>query len=76
MRYAQGGGLTPAEQEKREAVRPEAATRFEAGAGTEQIATVTRAGWWIDHCFSQPEDLTELIQAATGADRPTENPHF
>ncbi|MFJ5938564.1 hypothetical protein [Streptomyces sp. NPDC093071] len=38
--------------------------------------TVTRAGWWIDQRFSQPEDLPELLQAATGADRPTENPHF
>ncbi|MGW2525388.1 IS630 family transposase, partial [Streptomyces sp. NPDC001617] len=37
MRYAQGGGLTPAEQEKREAVRVEAAKWFEAGAGTARI---------------------------------------
>jgi transposase-like protein len=42
MRYAQGGGLTPAEQEKREAVRLEAAKWFEAGAGTAQIAADMR----------------------------------
>ncbi|MFE7028815.1 hypothetical protein ACFU9Y_00785 [Streptomyces sp. NPDC057621] len=38
--------------------------------------TVTRAGWWIDQRSSEPEDLTELLRAATGADRPTENPFF
>lgn len=37
---------------------------------------ITRAGWWIDQRTSQPEDLTELLQAATEADRPTENPYF
>lgn len=42
MRYTQGGGLTPAEQVKREAVRLEAAGRFEAGAGTAQTATELR----------------------------------
>jgi len=42
MRYAQGGGLTPAEQQKREAVRLEAAKRFEAGAGTGEIAVALR----------------------------------
>ncbi|MFD9825508.1 winged helix-turn-helix domain-containing protein [Streptomyces violascens] len=42
MRYAQGGGLTPVEQEKREAVRLEAAGRFEAGAGTAMIAAELR----------------------------------
>ncbi|MFI2354567.1 hypothetical protein ACH5AG_07735 [Streptomyces anulatus] len=38
--------------------------------------TVTRAGWWIDQRSSEPDDLTELLQAATEADRTTENPHF
>ncbi|MCX5100364.1 hypothetical protein [Streptomyces sp. NBC_00439] len=38
--------------------------------------TVTRAGWWLDQHSSEPDDLTELLQAATGADRTTENPHF
>ncbi|MEV6107811.1 winged helix-turn-helix domain-containing protein [Streptomyces sp. NPDC051940] len=42
MRYAQGGGLTLAEQGRREAVRLEAAKRFEAGAGTSQIAVDLR----------------------------------
>ncbi|MFD9633004.1 winged helix-turn-helix domain-containing protein [Streptomyces violascens] len=42
MRYAQGGGLTPAEQEKREAVRLEAARWFEADAGTARIAAALR----------------------------------
>jgi hypothetical protein len=37
---------------------------------------ITRAGWWIDQRSSEPGDLTELLQAATEADRPTENPHF
>ncbi|OCC11539.1 hypothetical protein [Streptomyces sp. PTY087I2] len=42
----------------------------------EATRCVTRAGWWIDQRFSEPGDLTELLQAATEADRPTENPHF
>ncbi|MFH9267215.1 hypothetical protein ACH4KN_23635 [Streptomyces sp. NPDC017546] len=37
---------------------------------------VTRAGWWIDQRSSEPGDLAELLQAASEADRPTENPHF
>ncbi|MEV7903044.1 hypothetical protein [Streptomyces anulatus] len=37
---------------------------------------VTRAGWWIDQRSCGSGDLAELLQAATGADRPTENPHF
>ncbi|WP_330457390.1 hypothetical protein OIB37_11055 [Streptomyces sp. NBC_00820] len=37
---------------------------------------ITRAGWWLDQRSSDPEDLTELLQAATEADRPAENPHF
>lgn len=42
MRYAQGGGLTPVEQVKRETVRLEAAKSFEAGAATAQIAIELR----------------------------------
>lgn len=42
----------------------------------ENARTVTRAGWWIDQRSSEPEDLTELLRAATEADRPTENPFF
>lgn len=42
----------------------------------EAARTVTRAGWWIDQRSSEPGGLTELLQAATEADRPTENPHF
>lgn len=38
--------------------------------------TITRAGWWIDQRSSEPDDLSELLQAATDADRPSENPHF
>ncbi|GLW57993.1 hypothetical protein [Kitasatospora phosalacinea] len=40
----------------------------------EQARTVTRAGWWIDQRSSEPGDLQELLEAATVADRPTENP--
>ncbi|MFI6948208.1 hypothetical protein [Streptomyces sp. NPDC050422] len=42
----------------------------------ETSRTVTRAGWWIDQRSSEPDDLAELLQAATETDRPTENPHF
>ncbi|MFF3536397.1 hypothetical protein ACFYXP_20920 [Streptomyces sp. NPDC002466] len=42
----------------------------------EAARTITRAGWWIDQRSSEPDDLTELLQAATEADQPTENPHF
>ncbi|WP_053731049.1 helix-turn-helix domain-containing protein [Streptomyces sp. WM6378] len=42
MRYPQKGRLTPAEQEKRESVRLEAAERFEAGAGTAKVAAELR----------------------------------
>lgn len=42
----------------------------------ENARTVTRAGWWIDQRSSEPEDLAELLMAANGADRPTENPFF
>ncbi|MFJ8107992.1 hypothetical protein [Streptomyces sp. NPDC096132] len=37
---------------------------------------LTRAGWWIDQRDADPSDLPELLAAATGGDRPTENPHF
>ncbi|MGV9791010.1 hypothetical protein [Streptomyces sp. NPDC003435] len=42
----------------------------------EAARTVTRAGWWIDQRTSEPDDLDELLQAATETDRPTENPYF
>ncbi|MFD9206563.1 hypothetical protein ACFVZM_09780 [Streptomyces sioyaensis] len=42
----------------------------------EAARAVTRAGWWIDQRSSEPDDIAELLQAATEADRPTENPHF
>ncbi|MFI2116705.1 hypothetical protein ACH489_19770 [Streptomyces rubiginosohelvolus] len=42
----------------------------------EAARRVTHAGWWIDQRSSEPGDLTELLRAATEADRPTENPHF
>jgi putative transposase len=38
MRYAQGGGLTPGEQEKRELLRLEVAERFARGDRVEDIA--------------------------------------
>ena len=41
----------------------------------ESARTITRAGWWIDQRSSEPDDLAELLQAATEADRPTENPY-
>jgi len=37
---------------------------------------LTRAGWWIDQRNADPADLPELLEAAAGSDRPTENPHF
>ncbi|MGW3073945.1 hypothetical protein [Kitasatospora sp. NPDC001132] len=40
----------------------------------DQARTITRAGWWIDQRASEPGDLPELLDAATDADRPTENP--
>ncbi|MEV1026658.1 hypothetical protein [Streptomyces sp. NPDC050264] len=40
------------------------------------IRPVTRAGWWIDQRDADPVDLPELLEAASPADRPTENPHF
>lgn len=38
--------------------------------------TITHAAWFIDQRSSEPGDLAELLDAATDADRPTENPHF
>ncbi|MEV6057801.1 helix-turn-helix domain-containing protein [Streptomyces sp. NPDC052107] len=38
MRYAQGGGLMPEEQEKRERVRLEAVERFARGERSEAVA--------------------------------------
>jgi hypothetical protein len=40
-----------------------------------QARTLTRAGWWIDQRDAEPADLPELLQAATDADRSTENPY-
>jgi transposase-like protein len=42
MRYAQGGGLTPEEQEKRDRLRLEATERFTQGDQTEAIARELR----------------------------------
>jgi hypothetical protein len=42
----------------------------------DKARTVTRAGWWIDQRSSEPGDLAELLDAATDADRPTENPYL
>ncbi|WP_058043948.1 hypothetical protein [Streptomyces roseifaciens] len=41
----------------------------------EKVRTVTRAGWWIDQRDADGADLPELLEAATDADRPTENPY-
>ncbi|NEA56582.1 hypothetical protein G3I60_21195 [Streptomyces sp. SID13666] len=55
----------------------EGGTSEAAWEGIEDAArTITRAGWWLDQRSSEPGDLSELLQAATAADRPTENPHF
>ncbi|MFG2712308.1 hypothetical protein ACGFX2_17390 [Streptomyces goshikiensis] len=40
------------------------------------LRPLTRAGWWIDQRDADPEDLPELVEAATSDDRPTENPFF
>jgi transposase len=44
MRYAQGGGLTPAEQQARERVRLDASARFARGEKTADIAAEFRVG--------------------------------
>ena len=41
----------------------------------EKIRTVTRASWWIDQRDADGTDLPELLDAATEADRGTENPY-
>lgn len=41
----------------------------------EKARTITRAGWWIDQRDADGTDLPELLDAATEADRGTENPH-
>ncbi|CAL9365282.1 hypothetical protein SUDANB105_00750 [Streptomyces sp. enrichment culture] len=40
----------------------------------EKARTITRAGWWIDQRDAKGADLLELLDAATEADRGTENP--
>ncbi|MFB7620049.1 hypothetical protein [Kitasatospora sp. NPDC056181] len=40
----------------------------------DRARTITRAGWWIDQRSSEPDDLSELLDAAADTDRPTENP--
>ncbi|MFE7803788.1 MFS transporter [Streptomyces sp. NPDC057430] len=40
----------------------------------EKVRTVTRAGWWIDQREAEGSDLPELLDAASEADRGTENP--
>ncbi|GGZ40516.1 hypothetical protein GCM10010365_71590 [Streptomyces poonensis] len=40
----------------------------------EKVRTITRAGWWIDQRDADGADLLELLEAATEADRGTENP--
>jgi transposase len=44
MRYAQGGGMTPAEQRARELIRMEAAARFERGESISHVARGLRVG--------------------------------
>jgi hypothetical protein len=40
----------------------------------EKARTITRAGWWIDQRDAEGPDLRELLDAASEADRGTENP--
>jgi hypothetical protein len=40
----------------------------------EKARAVTLAGWWIDQRDAEGTDLLELLDAATAADRGTENP--
>jgi transposase len=44
MRYAQGGGLTPQQQQARERIRFQAGAQFERGDKTTDIAAAWRAG--------------------------------
>jgi len=47
MRYAQRGGYTPAEQQRRERLRLQAAGRFARGDGINEIALAGRfRRWW------------------------------
>lgn len=65
MRYAQRGGYTPAEREKRELLRLEAAERFERGDDAAVIAvevkrrgddTILAAIWrWISSVIPGPD---------------------
>lgn len=38
------------------------------------VRSATTTGW-IDRRDSEPDDLAELLDAASNTDRPTENPH-
>ncbi|MEU3553365.1 hypothetical protein [Streptomyces fragilis] len=40
----------------------------------DKARAITRAGWWIDQRDADGADLLELLDAATGDDRGTENP--
>ncbi|MGW1609777.1 hypothetical protein ACWCQZ_10315 [Streptomyces sp. NPDC002285] len=40
----------------------------------EKARAIARAGWWIDQRDAEGTDLLELLDAATEADRGTENP--
>lgn len=40
----------------------------------EKARSITRAGWWIDQRDAEGTDLLELLDAATDADRGTQNP--
>lgn len=40
----------------------------------EKARSITRAGWWIDQRDAEGTDLLELLDAASEADRGTENP--
>ncbi|MEY9961003.1 hypothetical protein [Streptacidiphilus sp. MAP5-52] len=41
----------------------------------DQARTIDRASWWIDQREADAADLPELLEAATDADRVTENPY-
>lgn len=41
----------------------------------DQARGIDRASWWIDQREAEPADLPELLDAATDADRSTENPY-
>ncbi|MHC5260854.1 hypothetical protein ACYSUO_23475 [Streptomyces sp. UC4497] len=52
------------------------ASETEWEAVEDLIRQVSNAGWWLDQRDADPADLPELLEAASGANRPTENPHF